>query len=203
MNPRYTAIVLIVLAALGAYIYYYQSPAATAPTPTPTPDTSVKLLDLNAEEIVGLQVSNAVSRTVLRKDGANWFVDEPKKDEADPVRLTIVVGQLAKLKATRALSETPSNLQPFGLVTGTLVLTLTLKDNKSEVIRFGNPTVQSGISYAQRVGDAKVYLVGGSSLNDAQQLLALPPVKPPPLPTPAPPLPAPTTDAAATPTPKP
>ncbi len=184
MKYRNTVIVLVVLALLAGYVYYdQQQSASNATTPTPVPE--VKILDLNADDVTGLQVSGPVSRTVAHKDNGAWLMDEPSKEEADTARLNNLVAQFVKLKATRALTETPSNLAPFGLVTGTLTLTLQLKD-RAEVVRFGDTTLGGGSNYAQHVGDPKVYLVSPTLLGDAQRLLSTPPKKPTPTPTPLP-----------------
>lgn len=199
MKARNTLSMLVVLAALGGYVYYTEfSPSALTVTPTPIPDTTIKLLDLNPDDVVGLQVSSGVSRTVAHKDNGAWHMDEPTKEEADTSRLNNLLGTLAKLNATRALSETPTNLAPFGLLTGTLTVTLQLKDNRSETIRFGEATIQGGTYYGQRVGDPKVYLVTSLAFSGAQQLLTTLPKKPTPTPTAPPPLP--TDTPAPTPT---
>jgi hypothetical protein len=201
MKARNTIIMLIVLAALGGYVYYSEfSPSAANATPTPVPSSEVKVLDVNPDDVVGLQVSSPVSRTVAHKDNGAWYMDEPTKAEADTSRLNNFVGQLVKLNATRALSETPTSLAPYGLVTGTLTVTLQLKDNRLETIRFGDATLQGGTYYGQRVGDAKVYLLTALTYSGAQQLLSNTPKKPTPTPTVPPPLPTDTPDPNATPT---
>jgi len=208
MKYRNTIITIVVLAALIAFIYYDRQQQSAAPTPTPVPAT--RLLDVNPDDVSALQVSNAVSRPLARKDNGAWFLDAPTKEDADTSRLNNLVTQFAKLSATRALTDTPSDLQPFGLVTGTLTLSLTVKD-KTEVVRFGNAALQGSSYYAQHVGDPKVYFVSPSVYNDAQQLLSLPPKRPTPTPTfpptntPAPvtPSPAGTSVPIATDTPKP
>ncbi len=194
MKFRNTILALIVLAAVAGYVYFVElSPSAT-PTPTAVPE--LKMLDLNADDVTSIQVSNPLSRTVARRDQAIWQMDEPTKEEADTARLNNLVTQFAKLKATRALTETPTNLAPFGLVTGTLTMTLQLKDNRSEVVRFGNATLGTTAYYAQHISDAKVYLVSPSIYGDIQRLLSTPPQKPTPTPTPLPTnTPGPTTPA--------
>ena len=208
MNFRNTAIAVVVLALLIGFLYYDQQQQAAAPTPTAAPLT--KVLDVNPDDVSGLQVSSAVSLTVTHKDNGAWYMDAPTKEEADTARLNNVVTELSKLTATRSLTDTPSNLQPFGLITGTLTVSLTVKD-KAEVVRFGNAVLQGSNYYAQHLGDPKVYLVSPSVYGDAQQLLAQLPKKPTPTPTspptdtplPVTPSPLPAGTPAATDTPKP
>jgi hypothetical protein len=214
MKARNTAIMLLVLGVLAALVYYGEYLPSQNVTPTPAPSATIKVLDLNPEDIIGLQVSSAFSRTVTRFDNGAWHMDEPTKEEADTMRLNNLVNQFAKLNATRALTETPTNLAPFGLVTGTLTITLRLKDNRLETIRFGDMPLQGGVYYAQRAGDARVYLLTALTYSGAEQLLTTLPKKPTPTPTAPPPLPTntpaptplltPTTATPeATPTPKP
>jgi uncharacterized protein DUF4340 len=185
MKYRNTLIILVVLAALIVYVYYDQQQQAVAPTPTPVPSTNV--LKLTAADVTGLSVTNGISRTVAHKDNGAWYMDEPSKEEADTARLDNIVMSFAQLTASRALTTTPSDLAPFGLVTGTFTLELTMKDNHKEVLRLGNMTVNSSNYYAQHVGDPKVYLVSTSVQSDLQQLLDTLPKKPTPTPTSPPP----------------
>ncbi|MBI1800334.1 MAG: DUF4340 domain-containing protein [Chloroflexi bacterium] len=195
MKPRNTIILVLVLAALAAYVYFVELPPSATPTPTPAPET--KLLDLNADDVTGLQVSSPLSRTVAHLAQAVWQMDEPTKEEADTSRLNNLVLQLAKLKATGTLTDTPTNLAPFGLMTGTLTMTLQMKDNHSEVVRFGNATLGASAYYAQRPGDPKVYLVSPNTYGDLTRLLEILPKKPTPPPTAAI---TPTPEATGTPT---
>ena len=185
MKYRNTLIILVVVAALIGYAYYDGQQQAIAPTPTPVP--SVYALNVAAADVIGLSVSTAVSRTVNHKDNGAWLMDEPTKTDADTDRLNNLVTSFAQLTAARALTTTPTNLAPFGLVTGTYTLELTMKDNHKEVLRLGNPTIDSANYYAQHVGDPKVYLVSSSVQSDMQMLLDTLPIKPTPVPTTPPP----------------
>jgi len=141
------------------------------------------VLDLNAADVTAITVSVPPSRTVAHLDNGAWLLDEPTKEEADTTQLNSIVTQFAKLTATRALTDTPADLAPFGLVTGTLTLELKLKDNRTEVIRVGNATIGASDDYAQHVGDPRVYLVPVASISTLQLLVTTPPRKPTPTPT--------------------
>lgn len=195
MKYRNTLIMLVVLVALIGFLYYDQQQQATKPTATPQP--VLKLLDLNADDVTALTVTVPPSRTVAHKDNGAWLLDEPTKEEADTAQLSGIVTQLAKLTATRALTVTPTDLAPFGLVTGTMTLELKLKDNRTEVIRVGNATLGGSDNYVQHVGDPKVYLAPLANFSTLQQIVSVPPRKPTPAPT-LPPLP---TDGALPPLP--
>jgi Domain of unknown function (DUF4340) len=181
MKYRNTLIVLVVLVALVGFLYYDQQQQAAKPTATPQP--ALTLLDLNAADVTAITVSVPPSRTVAHLDNGAWLLDEPTKEEADTTQLNSIVTQFAKLTATRALTDTPADLAPFGLVTGTLTLELKLKDNRTEVIRVGNATIGASDDYAQHVGDPRVYLVPVASISTLQLLVTTPPRKPTPTPT--------------------
>ena len=78
MNFRNTAIAVVVLALLLGFLYYDQQQQAAAPTPTAAPLT--KVLDVNPDDVSGLQVSSAVSLTVTHKDNGAWYIDAPNKE---------------------------------------------------------------------------------------------------------------------------
>ncbi|MBI5879316.1 MAG: DUF4340 domain-containing protein [Chloroflexi bacterium] len=182
---RNTIIMVLVLAALLAFVVFndqqQQQQAANAPLPTPAPETLV--LDRKADDVTQIAVTTPFSRTVVRRSGEAWQIAEPVAEDADPVRMSGLAAGFARLRATRALTDTPANMAPFGLVTGTLTLTVQFKDNQSETVRFGNAVIGGGAYYAQRAGDTKVYLVAAQSYNDAQGLLTTLPKKPTPAPT--------------------
>ena len=187
MSYRNTIIVVVVLAALIAFLKYDQQQQASQPTATPQP--ALKLLDLSADDVTALKVTVPPSRTVAHKDNGAWLLDEPSKEEADTTLLNSLVTQFAKLTATRALTDTPSVLGPFGLVTGTLTLELTLKDNRTETIRVGNTTISGSDVYVQHAGDPKVYVAPLATFSTLQQIVSAPPRKPTPAPT-LPPVPS-------------
>jgi hypothetical protein len=181
MKYRNTVILVLVLAALIAFVYYNDQQQASAPLPTPAPQTLV--LDLKGEDVTQIAVTTPLSRTVVRRSGDAWQIAEPAVEEADSARLNELASSFARISATRALTDTPANLAPFGLVTGTLTVTLQFKDNHGETLRFGNAAVGGSAYYVQRAGDPKVYLVASPTHADALGLLTNLPKKPTPTPT--------------------
>lgn len=181
MKYRNTVILVLVLAALIAFVYYNDQQRASAPLPTPVPQTLV--LDLKGEDVTQIAVTTPLSRTVVRRNGDAWQIAEPALEDADSARLNELASSFARISATRALTDTPGNLGPFGLVTGTLTVTLQFKDNHAEALRFGNAAVGGSAYYVQRAGDPKVYLVSSATRGDAMGLLTNLPKKPTPTPT--------------------
>jgi len=205
MRLRNTLILLVIFAALGAYVYFTESPAKT-PTPTPAPQEQV--LNLVADDVVGLSVQGSGDRETRLKRQRNqpWRLEAPLQDQADEARVQSIVSRLAQLTPTRTLTQTTETLSAFGLVTPTLTVTLQL-EQREEMLFIGAQNPQQTAYYAQRRGDSAIHLILAGLVDELRQLLTKPPVKPTPTPTPTitpTPLPAtPTPIVTATPVPTP
>lgn len=205
MNVRTTLILLVLLALLGGYVYFFEIKGEGGQEATPTP-TSVQVLDLEEDQVTGLVVSGPEGTTRLRREvGGQWQMEEPAQEPADDIRVGAISDTLAKLSATRALTEV-TDLEPFGLASPSWTVEIALADGQTHRLQIGEKNPAGGYYYIKKEGEPAIYMVFASTIQGLQRLVTNPPYQPTPTPTatPAPPetpTPTPTPVEAATPTP--
>ncbi len=144
MNPRSAALLLVVAAALGAFVYFYeirggeQRRDAAAESKRLFPG-----VEANAVEWIALETKDGRSARIERKEGA-WELVEPISFPGDAVNLDGMAAGLADL-ASEQVIETPQAPEVYGI------------DDASRRVRFG----AGGRDYELRIG--KTAPVGSST----------------------------------------
>ncbi len=206
MNPRITLIVVAVFALLFGYVYFVELNKTPEQLGTPTPQVQPQVFQLNANDIKSIELRDlrAPRMTKLTRTETGWTIDAPVQKPADSPTVDSTVGQLAKLQATRVLTNV-TDLAPYGLVTATLEVRMIMSDTTPYALTVGNKTPNGTDYYAVYTGDkSKVLIVGGTTINTLNDWLNTPPLEPTPMPTstPTPPVtPTTATTPELTPTP--
>lgn len=201
MNRRNTIILLVIFAALAAYVYYLQSrgggTAQALPTPSATP---APVFDFVTDNAVKFQVSDLhQNQTVaVTRQGEGWHMEQPKDSATDPVRIGDALGTIAHLDSTRVLTDT-TDLSAYGLITPTIEVRVTMSDTTQSLLQIGDATLDKSDYYALKGGDKQVYLISSSTVDTLRNYLDLPPYPPTPTLTPLPTL-TPSITPSATPT---
>jgi hypothetical protein len=184
MNRRNTLILLVILAALATYTYFGEIQKGTGQG-TATPGSEPAVFNLSDQDVLGLKVTAADGKSVelKREAGKPWTMVVPASQAVDDTRVNSLVGELAQLKASRALTQTGS-LAEYGLVTGTVTANITLTGSVTHTLLVGE-TNPSGSSY-YALADGKqspIYLIYSSNIDELQRLVTEPPYPPTPTPT--------------------
>jgi len=183
MSRRNTLILLAVLILLGGYTYFYQTKKnGPQPTATAAPNTSVWAI--TADQISGLQISEPGTGQVVavNKTGpSQWQVTQPTSQPADPSQLDTLPSNLATLTFMSNIT-TSTDLAPFGLVTPTYTLQMTLSTGGSIKAYIGDKIPTGNGYYLLRDGDKSPLAVSDASLTPLIGLLASPPYVPTPTP---------------------
>ncbi len=212
MNPRITLIIVAVFAALFGYVYFVELNKTPEQLGTPTPEVPPPVFALNANDVKRIEVRDlrAARQTIMARTESGWTIEAPVQKGADSPTVDSTVGQLARLDATRVLTNV-TDLKPYGLLTATLEVRMIMTDTTPYALTVGDKTPNGSQYYAVYTGDtSKVFLVDSSTIGTLTGWLDNPPVEPTPTPTwtptpPETPTPATTPEltpaAAATPTP--
>jgi hypothetical protein len=184
MNQRNTLILLVILAALVAYVYFGEIQKGTGQG-TETPSSQPAVFNLSDQDILGLKVTTADGKSVelKREAGKPWTMVSPASQGVDDTRVNSLVVELAQLKASRALTQT-TNLAEYGLITSTFTADITMTGGVTHTLLVGE-TNPSGSSY-YALADGKqtpVYLIYSSNIDELQRLVTQPPYPPTPTPT--------------------
>ncbi len=194
MNPRITVILVALFAVLLGYVYLVELNKTPEQLGTPTPPAQPQVFQLNANDVKSIEVRDlrAPRMTKITRTEKGWAIEQPVQKDADSPAIDSAVGQLARLQASRVLTDV-NDLAPFGLVTATLEARLIMSDTTPYALTVGNKTPNGSDYYAVYTGDkSKVFIVNGTAINNLVAWLDKPPVEPTPIPT--------STPAPATPT---
>lgn len=156
MNPRNTVVVLLLLAALGAYVYWVELPAESRKA------EEEKLLAVDEAQVTGVTLAYPDRTIALAKDAAGWQVTVPIAAPADDTAVKNLLTAIATAKTTRTLEDVADKLASYGLETPVATVTLQLADGTSlPVLKVGEATSVGFSCYVQRGDDPNVYITAG------------------------------------------
>src|SRR3989337_1992874 len=109
MSFRTTGVLLAVLIALGAFVYFYEMQ-----TPKTTESPKEKALEIlnysdQAADINRLEVQQGDKVTrLVSKEGEGWTMEAPEQAPVDKSRVISAVGEVSVLRATTVVTENAS-----------------------------------------------------------------------------------------------
>jgi hypothetical protein len=158
---RNTLVLLIVAAALGAYVYFVESkhtPASEAAV-----ETRAKVFDkLDASKIDAITIrGSAGDKTTLKKAGDKWQIVEPVQSGADETEMSGLTSNLGTLEVSRVVDQQPKDLSKYGLAPQPRVeVEFTAAGDKNpKKLLIGNKTATGGDLYAKLANENKVMLI--------------------------------------------
>jgi hypothetical protein len=149
-----TLALVVVLGALGGYIYFVEREKPASGT-TPTE----KVFTVEADAIQEITVTAGGETTTLQKSDAGWQLTAPITAGADSTETTSLTTNLASLEQTRVVDENAADLAPYGLQTPKVTVSFKAGATSGEVA-FGDTTPTQGDMYAVKPGTRRVFLVG-------------------------------------------
>ncbi len=156
MNPRNTAILALVVAALGAFLYFYeirgQAERAEAE------EAARRLFQgVSAEEIGAIALAAGGAAPVrLERSPQGWRITEPVRFPADEIRADSLASTLAAL-ASEAVFEAPEPLEEYGI--GADPSLRFWVAGAEHVLYVGDKTPIGGNSYVKTGKGPQVYAV--------------------------------------------
>src|SRR5436190_22355540 len=110
-----TLALIVVLAGLGAYIYFVTSKQPEGGSADAKKQEKV-FASLQADKIEEVKVSTiAGDTTTLKKDGAAWKITQPSELPASESDVSQLTSALSQVEIVRVIDENPSNLNDYGL----------------------------------------------------------------------------------------
>ena len=159
MRGRSTLILLIVAAALGAYVYFVESKK-----PVEDEKAKKKVFSYDTSKIDRIEIALAGSDpTVLTKDANGWTIVKPAAAPADQNNVSDIVTNLATLEEDRVVEDNAADLKIFGLAEPRIDVTFNVAGEKEpKRILFGDKSPTGVGLYAKLSNDKRVFLVGTS-----------------------------------------
>lgn len=146
---------LIVLLALGGYVYFVEIPHEKKAA------EEKKLLTFDKEAVTELMLTYPDRALTLKKtDTGRWRITQPVEADADETTVKNLLNAVADAEVKRTLDEVPQDLTVYGLTAPVVKAKLSFKDGKSSpLISFGKDTRVGFSTYVQKEGDTKILLV--------------------------------------------
>jgi hypothetical protein len=153
-----TIALIVVLAGLGAYIYFtWNKPEST----DSTKKTEKVFAALQADKIDELKItSSSGDATVLKKDNGAWQVVQPLTAKADESEVSGITSALAGVDMTRVVDENPSNLTDYGLANPKVEIDFKASGDKDyRKLLIGEKTPTGSDLFAKRNDEKKVFTI--------------------------------------------
>ena len=169
MKMRQLIVAAVVLAALGATLYWsnHRKPSDDASNSSTSP--TFKIISLKQEDVSKLEVKKSGGEDIVLARGADkWKITSPTSLFADQDTVSAMLYALSPLDNATLIEEKPGDLKAYGLADPTAAISATTKDGKTQTILVGDDTPTGSAAYAALSGDPKVYSISTgtkSSLN--------------------------------------
>jgi hypothetical protein len=148
-----TIILVLVLAGLGAYIYFVDSER-----PAGGIEEREKVFTVEAEQIEQITVTAKGETTTLTRTDGVWKITAPISADADSTEVSSLTSALAALEVNRVLDENASNLADYGLASPRIKVAFKAGNTSGE-LHVGETTPTQGDMYAVKAGESRVFLV--------------------------------------------
>lgn len=146
---------LVILIALGAYLYFVESkrdPADTGPK-----KDKVFAVEADAIEEISIR-SESGDRTTLRKSGTEWQIVEPVAARPDSAEISGLTTNLSSLEIQSVVQEAASDLAEYGLAQPRVELSFK-SGGQQHTLQIGQKTPPGTDLYAKRANDNTVFLI--------------------------------------------
>jgi len=164
LSARWTAALLGVALALGAWVYFGEIGGEARKKDAETAAQRVFTLDPNS--VTAIEVTTADGKSAhLAKSGTEWKLDAPVSYPADPDAVERLLRALSKVQSTASMPA-PGDLGQFGLGDGRRSLKLWSGPGDPKEVFVGGPTPVGVGKYFQLASDpAKIYTVSAADLS--------------------------------------
>jgi hypothetical protein len=161
MKFRGTALMAAVFLGLALYYYFVELPA----------EQKIKTEQEQAEKIFPLEVKKVVEFSLTgkgepialkRESLHNWKLTAPFSASGDSTEAEAFISQIAGLKKTRTVEESPKNLSIYGLSSPFLKVHFKFKNKKEETLLIGNESPLGGHLYFKKESQSAVMMASSS-----------------------------------------
>ncbi len=150
---RRILVLFVLVAALGAYLYFYEVPQAQKE------GKKDKLIAVDKDAVTGVALTYPDRAIELTKKDTGWRITKPVDAPADETVVKSLVATIADAEVQKSLDDLPADLAPFGLDKPTVTARLTLKDGtEPPAVAVGKNTALGGKTYVRKGDEPKLYL---------------------------------------------
>ena len=153
---RSTLALLLVLVALGAYIYFVTWKQA-ADSGSKQEKVFASLTTDKIDEITVKSESGDV--TTVKKDGGAWKMVSPTDTKASESTVSGITSALGSLELVRVIDPNPANLSEFGLEKPRIEVQFNAEGKPAGRLYVGDKTPTGASFYARKDDDKRVFLI--------------------------------------------
>lgn len=155
MRVRNTAILLVLLIGLGAYVYFVEYPEAQKEGEKQT------VLTVEADAVTRVSLRYADRDIGLEKVGGTWRLTRPVEADADEPAVKSLITAIAGCEAKKTIAQDPADRAAFGLDPPLVTIGLSAGDRELPALTVGGTTPVGSSAYVERAGDKTVFLTAG------------------------------------------
>jgi hypothetical protein len=157
MRFRNNIILLIILAALGGYVYYTEF--RNKDEERKLEDAKRKVFQFEGKDVSEIKITQD-GKTIagVRKNEKDWSIAEPPGLEADSGEWETLASHIAGLEKERVVNENATDLAPFGLAAPLVQLSVKRMDGQSVDILLGDENPKKTLRYAKISTSPEVFL---------------------------------------------
>lgn len=161
MRFKGTLVLLIIVVALGAFIYFYEIKGGAQREKNKEAENQIWKVDDKTIRQMEFSSPNE-SITAVRRSDTEWALTAPRPLDADSDALESMARSAAALRRESVVDENAQDLAIFGLSPAQTGLKIQTKDGKDYAIDFGNNNPTGSFTYAAFPGQKVVFLVSTS-----------------------------------------
>jgi hypothetical protein len=165
MRWQTTAVLALILLALGSFYYVYE--IRMGPAREKAEARKGRVFTAEAADVTAVEIKRPSDTVKLKREGDGWQLLEPVKARGDRGKIEDVVTTVLTAKIDREAAVKPESLAEFGLDKPAADLTLTLKDGKQLGLALGAKSPTGAWVYARERDKTPVVLLPESVVRDA------------------------------------
>jgi Domain of unknown function (DUF4340) len=156
---RSTIALLVVLAGLGAYIYFVTWKRTDSSDPASKQEKVFASLEADKIEELKVKAEKGDTTTVVKRDGA-WQLTEPIRATAEESEISSITSGLTQLNIVRVVDENPGDLKEYGLATPRVQIDFKAGGDKDyRRILVGDKSPTGSDMFAKRNDEKRVFLI--------------------------------------------
>jgi hypothetical protein len=158
-----TALLVLVAAAFGAYVYFVESKK-----PAPTGDDSKpkeKVFHFDKAKVKEVALNSGGEAIKLVKEGEAWKMQAPMSVGADASAVDAIVTSLSGLEMDEEVAPAAENLKDFGLETPEKTVTVVAEGSFPETLLVGAKLADGSGAYAKTPDKTRVFTVASFAVS--------------------------------------
>jgi hypothetical protein len=170
MRWQTTAVLAVILIALGAFYYVYE--IRLGPEREKTEGRKGRVFTVEPADVAEVELKRTDSTVKLKRADDGWQILEPVNARGDRGAVDETVTSIVTARMDREIEADPKALGDFGLDRPAAEATLRLKDGKQIGLVLGAKSPTGVWVYAREAGKPAVFVVGDSVLRDTTRPVA-------------------------------